>query len=45
MTPAVVDWVAFTPEHVRTDLGLFRNRTGPYVFISSAAAWTPLTTA
>jgi nucleoside-diphosphate-sugar epimerase len=25
---AVVDWVAFTPEHVRTDLGLFRGRTG-----------------
>jgi nucleoside-diphosphate-sugar epimerase len=36
---AVVDWVAFTPEHVRTDLGLFRGRTGQYVFISSASAY------
>jgi nucleoside-diphosphate-sugar epimerase len=36
---AVVDWVAFTPEHVRTDLELFRGRTGQYVFISSASAY------
>jgi nucleoside-diphosphate-sugar epimerase len=36
---AVVDWVAFTPEHVRTDLDLFRGRTGQYVFISSASAY------
>ena len=36
---AVVDWVAFTPEHVRADLDLFRGRTGQYVFISSASAY------
>ena len=36
---AVVDWVAFTPEHVETDLELFRDRTGHYIFISSASAY------
>jgi nucleoside-diphosphate-sugar epimerase len=36
---AVVDWVAFTPEHVETDLALFRGRTDQYVFISSASAY------
>ena len=35
----VVDWIAFTPEHVRADLDLFRGRTGQYVFISSASAY------
>jgi nucleoside-diphosphate-sugar epimerase len=36
---AVVDWVAFTPEHVQADVDLFRGRTGQYVFISSASAY------
>lgn len=36
---AVVDWVAFTTEHVEADLELFRGRTGQYVFISSASAY------
>jgi len=36
---AVVDWVAFTPEHVRTDMELFRGHAGQYVFISSASAY------
>jgi nucleoside-diphosphate-sugar epimerase len=36
---AVVDWVAFTPEHVKTDLALFRKRTRQYIFISSASAY------
>ena len=36
---AVVDWVAFTPEQVRTDVELFRGRTRQYVFISSASAY------
>jgi nucleoside-diphosphate-sugar epimerase len=36
---AVVDWVAFTPEHVQADVDLFRERTGQYVFISSASAY------
>jgi nucleoside-diphosphate-sugar epimerase len=35
----VVDWVAFTPEHVSTDIELFSDRTGQYVFISSASAY------
>lgn len=35
----VVDWVAFTPDHVRDDLELFRGRTGQFVFISSASAY------
>jgi nucleoside-diphosphate-sugar epimerase len=36
---AVVDWVAFTPQHIRTDIDLFRDRTRQYVFISSASAY------
>jgi len=35
----VVDFVAFTPDHVRTDIELFTGRTGQYVFISSASAY------
>lgn len=35
----VVDWVAYTPEHVQADLELFRDRTAQYVFISSASAY------
>ena len=35
----VVDWVAFTPEHVETDLELFGGRTGQYIFISSASVY------
>jgi nucleoside-diphosphate-sugar epimerase len=36
---AVVDWMAFTPEHVRADIELFEGRTRQYVFISSASAY------
>jgi nucleoside-diphosphate-sugar epimerase len=36
---AVVNWVAFTPDQVRTDIELFSGRTGQYVFISSASAY------
>ena len=36
---AVVNWVAFTAEHVQADLKLFRGRTRQYVFISSASAY------
>jgi nucleoside-diphosphate-sugar epimerase len=36
---AVVDWVAFTPDHVRASTELVRGRTGQYVFISSASAY------
>jgi nucleoside-diphosphate-sugar epimerase len=35
----VVDFVAFVPAHVRTDIALFTGRTGQYVFISSASAY------
>lgn len=35
----VVNWIAYTPEHVEADINLFRNRTGQYVFISSASAY------
>ena len=36
---AVVDWIAFTPEHVQNDIDLFRDRTDQFVFISSASAY------
>ena len=35
----VAEFVAFTPEHIETDLELFRGRTGQYIFISSASAY------
>lgn len=35
----VADFLSFTPEHVRTALGVFEGRTGQYVFISSASAY------
>ncbi len=35
----VVNWVAYTPEHIETDLELFRGKTGQYIFISSASAY------
>ena len=36
---SVVDFVAFTAEHVRADVELLRGRTGQYVFISTASAY------
>ena len=39
----VVDWIAFTPEHIELDYRVFRERTRQFVFISSASAYqTPL---
>ena len=35
----VINFVAFTPEHVAQDIELFTGRTGQYVFISSASAY------
>lgn len=35
----VVDWVAYTPEHVQNDVELFRGQISQYVFISTAAAY------
>jgi nucleoside-diphosphate-sugar epimerase len=36
---AVVNWVAYTADHVRADIEFFRGRTGQYVFISSASVY------
>ena len=36
---AVVNWIAFTPEHIEMDLALFSGRTQQYIFISSASAY------
>lgn len=33
----VVNWIAYNPDHVRTDLELFRGKIGQYIFISSAS--------
>ncbi len=35
----VVDFIAFSPEHIETDIELFRGRTKQYIFISSASAY------
>lgn len=35
----VVNFVAYTPEQVQSDVDLFTGRTGQYVFISSASAY------
>jgi nucleoside-diphosphate-sugar epimerase len=37
----VVDWVAFTPDHVQLDIELFGGRVAQYVFISSASVYEP----
>jgi len=39
MFDVVVDFVAFTADHVAADIELFSGRTGQYVFISSASAY------
>ncbi len=36
---AVVNFIAFTPEHIERDVALFAGRTRQYVFISSASAY------
>ncbi len=39
----VVNWIAFTPEDIERDMGLFKGRTKQYIFISSASCYqTPL---
>jgi len=35
----VVDWVAFTPDHIEADIELFLGRTKQFIFISSASAY------
>jgi nucleoside-diphosphate-sugar epimerase len=36
---AVVNWVAYIPEHIEQDLEIFRGRTKQYIFISSASVY------
>ncbi len=36
---AVVDFIAYSADDIRRDLGLFRERTDQFVFISSASAY------
>src|SRR5688572_31284378 len=41
---AVVNWIAFTQEHVERDIELFKGKCSQYIFISSASAYQkPLT--
>ena len=35
----VVNWVAYVPDHIQSDISLFRGRTGQYIFISSASVY------
>jgi nucleoside-diphosphate-sugar epimerase len=35
----VVEWLAFTTDHITSDIELFRDRTKQYIFISSASAY------
>ncbi|MFZ3069939.1 MAG: NAD-dependent epimerase/dehydratase family protein, partial [Anaerolineaceae bacterium] len=35
----VADFIAFKPDHIETDLELFRGRTSQYIFVSSASAY------
>lgn len=36
---SVVQWIAFSPDHVSADIETFRDLTDQYVFISSASAY------
>jgi len=35
----VVNWITFTPEHLKADIEIFKNKTDQYIFISSASAY------
>lgn len=35
----VVDWIAFTPDHVEQDIAIFGGMVDQYIFISSASAY------
>lgn len=35
----VVNWIAFSPGHIKTDLELFKEKTRQYIFISSASVY------
>ena len=36
---AVIDWIAFEPEHIENDIKLFTGKTKQFVFISSASIY------
>jgi len=36
---AVVDWIAFLPQQIESDIDFFRGHTDQFVFISSASAY------
>lgn len=36
---AVVDWIAFEPEHIQNDIDLFTDKTKQFIFISSASIY------
>ena len=36
---SVVDWIAYVPEQVQSDIDFFKDRTKQYIFISSASAY------
>jgi len=35
----VVDWIAFEPQHIETDIKLFKEKTKQFIFISSASIY------
>lgn len=35
----VVDWIAFTPDHIKLDYEVLREKTGQFIFISTASAY------
>lgn len=35
----IVDWISFVPQHIESNLALFKNKAKQYVFISSASAY------
>ena len=35
----VVDWLAYEPQHIETDIELFSGRTAQFVYVSSACAY------
>lgn len=36
---SVVNWIAYTPDHIESDISFFRGRIDQYVFISSASVY------
>jgi len=35
----IVDWIAYTPEDIERDISIFQEKTGQFIFISSASAY------